>query len=368
MSIAIVAGALASKARNGGFAWVPLSYALGLRRLGFDVYMVEQAGAGAELKYFDEVMGRFGFCDRNAVLPRDDGALIREVAASAELLVNISGNATESWVVGGPRLTAYVDTDPGFTQIWNRAGQLHQSLHDHSHHFSVGSNLGQRGCLVPDDGIQWRPSRPPVVLEWWPAVQDPIHDIRFTTVSTWRCPAGLVSLDGENLLPSKLHEFRRMLPLPGLAVGASFEIALDIQPADEVDREKLVSSGWRLVDPHDVAGDPCAFRDYVGASAAEFSTAQGVYTAANTGWISDRSVRYLASGRPALVQATGVSKDIAREDGMLTFTTLDEARRQAERIVADYDLHAFAARQIADECFDSDRVLGEMLDDMGARP
>ena len=371
MSIAIVAGALANKPLNGGVAWVPLSYALGLRRLGFDVYLVEELGdQGATGRaYFAHVSGDFGFDERSALLDGDrDDAGMRRVAAEAELLVNISGHARLEWLVKGPRTSAYVDTDPGFTQVWNRDGLLHPSIRDHTHHFSVGTNLGSMRCLVPDDGIQWRPSPPPVVLDEWPLAENRPRDMRFTTVATWRCPSGVLSLDGDTYLPSKLHEFRRVMGLPAMATDAIFEIALDIQPEDDADRENLVRSGWTLVDPHAVACDPRSFRGYVGGSAAEFSTVQGAYSALNTGWISDRSVRYLASGRPVLVQATGVSSDIADEQGLLTFTTPAEAERQVGRIAANYEEHAAAARSIAETHFDSDCILGEMLEQMGARP
>lgn len=376
MSVAIVASALANKPLNGGFAWVPLSYALGLRRLGFDVYVLEHidAAASANRSFFLDVTREFGFEGRSALLG-DDGTFagleesnMREVSSEAELLINISGHATLDWVVNGPRLSAYIDTDPGFTQLWNRDGLLHETIASHDFHFSVGGNLGREGCRVHDDGIRWRPMPPPVVLEYWPVVEDARRSgVRFTTVATWRCPSGVVSLDGETFLPTKLHEFRKMLPLPSIVAGACFEIALDIEQADAADRDNLVRSGWNVVDPRAVAGDPHSFRAYVGRSSAEFSTVQGVYAAANTGWISDRSVRYLASGRPVLVQDTGVSNDIAGE-GLVTFSNLDEARRGVERIAADYEAHSAAARHLAETFFDSDRVLGQMLDQMGARP
>jgi hypothetical protein len=323
--------------------------------------------------FFLDVTRDFGF-DGHSSLLHDDGSVaglaepdLRRVAGEAEVLINISGHATLDWLLDGPRLTAYVDTDPGFTQLWNREGLLGANIDRHAYHFSVGCNLGGQASLVPDDGIRWRPSPPPVVLDCWPAVADQPQELRFTTVATWRCPSGVVSLDGETYLPSKLHEFRRMQALPEQTSGAVFEIALDIQPADAADRENLLRCGWTLVDPHVAAGDPSSFRAYVRASAAEFSTVQGVYSAANTGWISDRSVRYLASGRPVLIQDTGVSKDIAGAEGMVTFKTLEQARRGAERIARDYKAHSAAARRLAETFFDSDRVLGDMLDQMGAR-
>jgi len=295
--------------------------------------------------------------------------LPREAAGEAEVLVNVSGHATLDWVVGGPRLTAYIDTDPGFTQIWHRDGLLHPSIDSHAFHFSVGLNAGHQGWLVPDDGIRWRASPPPVVLDEWPAsTRPPGAGVRFTTVATWRSPSGAVTLDGRSYLPSKLHGFRKMLALPSLVPGACFEIALDIDPADMADRERLETSGWRLVNPRAVAGDPRSFKSYLAASGAEFSTAQGIYSEANTGWISDRSVRYLASARPVLVQNTGVPVEIADGCGLVTFSTLEDARLGAARIAAELDTHSAAARRLAETYFDSDRVLSEMLDQMGARP
>lgn len=375
--IAIVAGALGSKPMHGGFAWVPLSYALGLRRLGFDVYLLEHMGAPSSVNrtFFRDVAREFGFEGRSALLANGgtaagiDESCIREVASEAELLVNISGHAKLDWIVSGPRLSAYIDTDPGFTQIWNRDGLLHASIASHSHHFSVGSNVGQNGCLVPDDGIDWHPTAPPVVLEQWPVLDGGARQgVRFTTVASWRCPSGVVSLDGKTVLPSKLHGFRRMLPLPSMVEDACFEIALDIQPADATDRENLQRGGWTLVDPQSAAGDPCGFRAYVAGSGAEFSTVQGVYSAANTGWISDRSVRYLASGRPVVVEDTGVSGRLAGGEGMLTFTSLQDARRSVERIITDYPAQSAAARRLAETHFDSDLVLGDLLDLVGAKP
>ncbi len=378
MSIAIVASALANKPRNGGFAWVPLSYALGLRRLGFDVYLFEQmrteGPAGPE--FFQDVARDFGFEGRSALLQGEralaglEPTRVREVAVEAELLVNVSGHATLDWIVNGPRRAVYIDTDPGFTQVWHRDGLLHRSIAEHDVFFSVGCNLGRGGSSsVPEDGVDWWPLPPPVVLDEWPVVEEPAgEDVRFTTVSTWRCPSGTVSLDGVTDLPAKHHEFRKLRTLPGLAPRARFEIALDIAPQDAADRDALLSGGWSLVDPDAVAGDPASFRRYVGGSGAELSPVQGVYSAARTGWISDRSVRYLASGRPVLVQDTGVSPDIARGEGLLTFTDLAEARSQAERILSDYGAHAAAARDLAETVFDSDRVLGEMLERAGAKP
>ncbi len=144
-----------------------------------------------------------------------------------------------------------------------------------------------------------------------------------------------------------------------------FEIALDIDPADERDLTALREHGWHVVDPKVVASGPIAFREYVQASGAEFSVAQGIYVTTQSGWFSDRTVRYLASGRPVLVQDTGFSHNYPVAEGLLAFRSMEEARDGAHRIAHDYSLHSQAARAIAETYFDSNRVLGRLLEETG---
>jgi glycosyltransferase involved in cell wall biosynthesis len=162
----------------------------------------------------------------------------------------------------------------------------------------------------------------------------------------------------------KAHEFRRFATLPRLA-SQTFEIALDIHPADHQDRHLLEHLGWRLSDPRVVAGHPSTFRDFVWRSGAEFSAAQGIYTATNSGWFSDRSVRYLASGKPVLVQDTGFRRNLPTGRGLLAFNTLEEAVAGAVSIRDRYEEHSAAARRIAESDFDSDRVLARVLEEVG---
>ena len=150
--------------------------------------------------------------------------------------------------------------------------------------------------------------------------------------------------------------------------GGSFELALDIHPADSRDRDLLVRHGWRLVDPRRVARGPSEFRRYVQDSGAEFSVAQGMYVDTYSGWVSDRTVRYLASGKPALVQSTGFERTLPVGEGLVTFRTLDEAVGGAGEIASDNERHSKAARAIAEEYFDSDRVLSRMLEEVEVSP
>jgi hypothetical protein len=165
----------------------------------------------------------------------------------------------------------------------------------------------------------------------------------------------------------KAHQFRRFAELPRRA-RHQFELAIDIHPDDDSDRRRLEDNGWSLVDPAIAAGTPAAFRKYVQASGAEFSVAQGIYVEANTGWFSDRTVRYLASGKPVLVQDTGFSAVLPTGLGLVAFTSLDDAVAGADSIMEDYAEHCRAARAIAEEFFDSRTALASIAEEAHRRP
>lgn len=368
METIVVAGALAAKPGNGGEAWVRLSWVLGLRKLGFDAWLVEEVdavSAEAGHGFFAATVERHGLAER-AVLVAPDGTTgplerseLGDLAADAAALVNVSGNLrAEDLLAAFPR-RAYVDLDPGFTQLWHAEGQLGDQLERHEAHFSVGLNLGEPDCLIPTGGLRWIPLPPPVLLEQWEEVPDPAFD-RFTTVGTWRNPLGTLEAGGQ-AYTLKHHQLRRFAAVPRRS-GLPFEIALEIHPDEEAEAARLEENGWAVVEAAAVASDPDAFRDYVRGSGAEFSVAQGVYAEARTGWVSDRTAHYLASGRPAVVQETGIPERFRPEAGMLTFAEPDEAVAAAEAVAASYAHHSRAARAYATRSFDSDRVLTRMLE------
>ena len=382
MPLVVVAGALANKHRNGGEAWVRMSWVEGLRRLGLDVWFVEQIDAATcvdaqgapapfaeseNRRYFDVVMDEFGLTGRASLLYEDGREAagpsldeLADVAAAADLLVNISGHLQIPALTQRLRRKAYVDLDPGFTQFWHADGW--RGLAGHDTYFTVGENVGRPGCDIPTGGIDWTPVPPPVVLEDWPVAADGQLG-SFTTVGAWRGAFGVIERDGHTY-GLKVHEFRKMIELPR-RVPARFEIALDIYPGDDRDRESLEANGWHLLRPAETVRGPQAFRRFVQGSGAEFSVAQGIYVDTNSGWFSDRSVRYLASGRPALLQDTGFSENYPVGDGLLAFRTLEEATAGAARIAADYAGHRAAARALAEERFDSDKVLPRFLAQAG---
>jgi hypothetical protein len=390
MATVLVGGAVANKCLNGGEAWVRLSWLLGLQRLGCQVFFVEQIDSATcvdeegrpapfetslNRRYFDDVMREFGLTGSAALLhdqgEQTSGLTLQEVldvAGEADLLVNVSGHIDLEPVMARVRSRAFIDLDPGFTQIWHEQGLAGTRLAGHDHYFTVGENIGKPGCPIPTGGLDWRPLPPPVVLEEWPATPYRPNPVRFTTVGAWRGSFGPVEHDGRTY-GVKVHEFRKVIELPQRAdTGAEFEIALDIHPGDARDRDALLASGWALVDPRVEASGPDEFRRYVSRSGAEFSVAQGIYVDTGSGWFSDRTVKYLAAGKPALVQDTGFSENYPVGEGLVPFSTVEEAARGAERIASDYETHAEAARALAEQHFDSDKVLAGFLEQVGVTP
>ena len=381
MTSALVAGALANKPNNGGEAWVRLSWILGLRRLGWDVWFVEElqpeicvdeAGSPTTFagsinrRYFEEVTSQFGLAGAATLIcgGATAGAAYDELldwASQAQFLFNISGHLKRRELVQAPRSRVYIDLDPGFTQLWAERGEIGTDLAAHERHVTLGSNLGRAGCPLPTGGIDWQQTLPPVLIDEWPVTQSPAQPSPLTTIATWRSPYGQVELSGR-LQGLKHHEFRKIIDLPRRLPLLSFEIALAIEAEDGADLDMLRAHGWRVVNPGEVAADPDSYRSYIQRSAGEFTVAQGVYVSTRSGWFSDRTACYLASGRPALVQDTGIGSTLPVGEGLVVFTDLEGAVQGAEMIAADYPAHCQAAREIAEGYLDSDRVLTRVLE------
>lgn len=367
----VVAGAVANKPGNGGEAWVRMSWVDGLRRLGLDAWFVEELSPSSWgeathecVAWFRTVTAGFGLGDRAILLNRDTSDVLvgPSPLPEADLLVNISGHVRSPAVLASCGRRAYIDVDPGYTQIWHLQG-ADIGLEGHDVHFTVGLNLGQPGCSIPTAGFRWQTVLPPVVLDEWPSAPSGGSAERFTTVASWRGGFGPLEYGGLRY-GVKAHQFRRFVDLPK-KVAATLELALEINPGDEADRRLLEEHGWRLVDPAMASGDPGRFRSYIQESDAEFSVAQDVYVATGSGWFSDRTARYLASGRPALVQDTGLGGPMRTGQGLVTFETVDDAITGAGEIRARYAEHCDAARRIAEDHLDAARVLPRFLEQAG---
>jgi hypothetical protein len=226
---------------------------------------------------------------------------------------------------------------------------------------TIGLNIGRPDCTIPTCGVDWIVTPQPVVLEWWP-LSETVGKL-FTTIASWRGAYGPLEFQ-EKTYGLRVHQFRRFVDLPRLT-GRQFELALAIHPAETKDLTLLSSKGWLLVDPEIVAADPLSYQNYIGRSRAEFSVAKDIYVQSHGGWISDRSLCYLASGKPVLTQETGFSSHYPTGEGLLAYSTLEEAVAGVEEITRHPERHARAARALAEEYFDSDKVLARLLQKLG---
>jgi hypothetical protein len=384
MSAPIIAlsGAVAQRPFHGGHSWVFLQYLLGFRQLGFEVVFidflpaelcVDGRGQPCPLEHsvaatrLDQTMKEFGLGESYALLSDDPdrsaGLTRKELLArmgTSAPLINVNGYLTAEEVLSTASLKVFLDIDPGIAQMWKELG-LHDAFAGHDAFVTIGENIGREGCSIPTCGLRWTTTRQPVVLEAWPSVRS--ATVNFTTIGSWRGPNDPIEYGGHRY-GLRAHEFRKFVELPRRA-GERFELALEIDPWDAQDRSLLAANGWQLLDPRSVAGDPRAYRRYIQGSGAEFMVAKNSYVDTRSGWFSDRSICYLASGKPVLAQDTGFSGAYPAGLGLLCFSSLDDAVAGVQAIAADYRRHAAAARDIAEELFDSRKVLTRLLDNLG---
>jgi hypothetical protein len=379
----VVGGSLAQQPGVGGHTWVFLQYLLGFRRLGWDVLFLDRLEpemcvgpdgsptsleASENLRYLRATLARFGLGDAFAllydagrqVIGRSRTELVEQVRRST-MLINVMGFITDEEVLGASARRIFLDIDPGFAQMWRELG-LADLFTGHDAFVTIGEHIGRADCPIPTCGLDWIGTRQPVVLEHWP-VQAADGDA-FTSVASWRGPFAPVEYQGRTY-GLRVHEFRRFVALPRLA-GRRFEVALDIHPDEVSDLTLLADNGWHLVEPLRVAGDPERYRAYVQHSRAELTVAKQMYVETRSGWFSDRSVCYLASGRPVVAQDTGLHDLYPLGKGLLAFRSLEEAQAAVEEVERDYARHALRARAVAEEYFDSDRVLARLLQTLGA--
>jgi hypothetical protein len=372
----VVSGMIAGDTHQGGASWAVLQYLLGFRRLGHEVYFVEPLrpevleAASAPLEtsgnaaYFREVTGAFGLEGRAALLVAGsqetvgvDYRDIVQIGRRADVLVNISGLLADEELIGDIPVRVFLDLDPAFTQLWHAVEGIDMGFDRHTHFVTVGLSVGRPECSVPTSGLPWITTLQPVVLGCWPAGGKISHDA-LTTVGNWR-GYGSIQHDGV-FYGQKAHSLRELMDLPTLTTEP-FLLALAIHPDERRDLSALAAHGWTLVDPPRVAGTPATYRRFLQRSKAEFGIAKSGYVVSRCGWFSDRSVCYLASGRPVIAQDTGFSRFLPTGEGLFAFETSDDVLGAIETLRDDYPRQARVARSIAREHFDSDRVLRRLL-------
>jgi hypothetical protein len=283
---------------------------------------------------------------------------LRQRAQSADLMINISGMLAHEELVARVPVRVYLDLDPAFNQLWSAVQGIDMRFAAHTHFVTVGNNVGAADCPVPACGLSWLKTFQPIVLEHWPMAKRITHD-GLTTIANWR-GYGSIEHEGRHY-GQKAHSWRQLMNLPSLT-DEQFLVALSIHPDETKDLAALSTNGWRLLNPAHVTGSPGAYQQFIQGSKAELGIAKSGYVVSNCGWFSDRSVCYLASGRPVIAQETGFSRHLPTGVGLFCFQNADDVIAAIQQVKGDYPKHAQQARAIAEECFDSRKVLTRFLE------
>ncbi len=372
-----------------GVAWQVIHYIEGFRRLGCDVYYVEDTGTwpydpeantitddcGYTVDYLARLMNWCGMGDRWVYRAASQGYRVfglsqielSQVIARADVLVNLTGSTLLRDEHLRVPIRIYLETDPVLPQIEIAKG--HKSTIDllsaHTHHFSYGENFGAPDCGVPIERFHYQPTRQPIVLEWWPDSQTSrgaAASTTFTTIANWEQSGKEIEWDGESYTWSKHIEFLKFIDLPR-RTPQLFELALAI--GDTAAVALLESSGWRITDALLLSRDFLRYRDYILSSRGEFTVAKDQNIRLRSGWFSDRSACYLAAGRPVITQDTGFGNIIPTGRGLFAFKTMGDILAALDAIMTDYEGHARAAREIAAEYFAAERVVASLLGRVG---
>jgi hypothetical protein len=368
-----------------GVIWQHIHYIVGLQQLGHVVYYVEDSArlpynpetfeVNNEFDYAAQLLGRlaqqFAFKDRWAFCARYLASnptaglslkKVRQLYRDADAILNICGAQEFNQDLLESDRILYVESDPGVEQIKIDQGNKSTVEYLRRHHalFTFGENVGTKHFPVPTRGFRWLSTRQPVVTKFWKTRRAPSPSAVLTSIANWST-SGLKDINwrGRKYLWSKSREFVRFVAAPKRS-GQVFELATDIKQAKT--REKFTRNGWRFRSPLQLSVDYWLYRDYIRRSKGEFTVAKDQYVRLNTGWFSDRSACYLAAGRPVITQETGFTRNYGGKAGLLSFESLGEIPEAVKMIDTDYAKHSNAAREIAREVFEAEKVLKSLLE------
>jgi len=371
-----------------GVIWQHIHYVVGLQRLGHDVYYIEDSArlpynpetfeVNDEVNYPGKILerlahefdfkNRWAFCARYLKATPTVGLPLKKIHQlyrEADAILNICGTQEFNGDLLKSDRIIYVESDPGVEQIKIDKGisSTIDYLKRHRALFTFGENVGTKKFAVPRHGFKWHATRQPIVTDLWKTDRDPKRAAVFTSIANWST-SGLkdITWRGRKYLWSKSREFLRFVAAPKKS-GETFELATNIQ--DERIRKRFAANHWRFTSPLQMSVDYWLYRGYIQQSKGEFTVAKDQYVRLNTGWFSDRSACYLAAGRPVITQETGFTKNYGGAAGLLAFRTLGEIADAVKMVNADYKKHSDAARQIALETFEAEKVLKSLLDRAG---
>ncbi len=376
---------------TGGVFWDYMQYPLGLKLLGHDVFYIEDTGQYSfykspgkdwddpsdTIRYLDVTMRDFGF--ENNWAYRDVGTgkcfgmssqKLAKICESADIFINVSAASLMRDEYLSIPTRVLIDSDPMFTQVqyWDDSKVEESkssfikcySLH-YTHLFSFGENIGHPECRIPTYGFLWQPTRQPVCLALWKKMENDELVVRngaFTTIMNWSTRKKMRYMQEE--WGQKDVEFEKFIDVPSAFKKNKFNIIV-ADNSKKMDAKDLLNNGWGLLDPIQTIKTPDQYRDFIHASLGEFSVAKETYVKSNSGWFSCRSACYLAAGKPVVTQETQWSKYITSGIGLFAFSDQDTALNALEEVKSDYHKHSCAARDIANEFFDSNKVLSDLI-------
>lgn len=365
----------------GGLAWHHLQYVLGLKSLGCTILYVEDSDDYPScynpqthhlssdpfygLKFINELFASFEIQHLWSYFHQPSNQWygipkkkVDEFILNADVFINLSGyNPLREEYLKIP-FRVYIDTDPVFTQIRHltESAAMSRALR-HNYFFSFGENFFLNKCTIPEDGFDWKPTRQPVYINAWKYSAGQ-KGAKWTTVMQW--DSYKVRTFKGRKFSMKSSSFEPYFTLPH-KVSDSFELAIGNTTAP---REKLLKQGWHLEDPLSVTLTPSTYQEYIRRSKGEWSVAKEGYVSSYSGWFSERSAGYLASGRPVVIQDTGFSEFIQTGRGLFSFTSPEGAVAAIDEVNRNYEQHCSYARAIAEEYFHSDKVLLSILQRM----
>jgi hypothetical protein len=364
-----------------GVAWNTLQHLIALRRLGYDVYYVEATAVWPfnattddctfPVTYISTLLDRFGFQGKWAyVAAHSDNRCyglseleVKELYARADAIVNLFGGTILRNEHMKCPIRIYLETDPVVHQIRIANGEQRyiDLVGAHTALFTWGANYGDPDCGVPLEPFEYKPTRSPVLLDYW---ESPCNSAAryFTTIGHWDQSVKDLEYNGERYSWSKHSEFLKILALPS-RTAQEFSLALAID--DPATVQILESYGWRVEDAYQVSETLESYRDYIWGSRGELTVAKDMNVRLRSGWFSERSACYLAAGKPVVTQETGFSKSLPTGLGLCAFQKLEEIPPAIEAINSDYRRHSEAAKEIAAEFFNGEKLLRQVMIEAG---
>lgn len=360
-----------------------LHWLLGFRELGWDVWIVENLPSSAcfdrdgqhcvpeasvAMESWRQFVSLYGFERRESLFI--DGACdnrdeLEAFAIDADLFLNYAGQFDVWEVVEKTACRAYLDVDPGYTQAWARGYGCDMHLESHNAHITIGCASGAPWCRIPETGHSWIATVPPVSLSFYEAwnARRPAENCHgpWTTITHWY-GAAPIEMDGMKML-GKRDSFLPLKELPGIT-GRKFHLATEMG-TDWEDYQPFSDAGWTFEPLDSACASMGSYLNFLRASAGELGVAKHGYVATRSGWLSDRTLAYLACGVPVAALDTGWTQVIGELPGLRSFADIGGAAKAIREIENNYPAATRSALEITATIFEARRVISQVLSKLG---